>query len=186
MHIFEPWMHQHWAILIPDAHAALPDAQLCAILMPDGQHWAMQMPDAHQWSVDTQQHWAMGHSTEPYWCLMQIIEANWAIIILLMHTELSHYDYWYMMQRFWAMMHSIEPCWSCLIERALNALLSQHWAILMHFAHHWAILILVSIITFELGAHNAIWTVRWAIWRRWWTTEAENFVISRGKKASWR
>ena len=71
------------------------------------------------------------------------------------------------MQRYWAMIHNIEPCW-CIIEPALNALLSQHWAIYWCLSHSsielfWC-LMLCCIVQSSLHLNWArimrLWTVR--------------------------
>ena len=148
----------------------MPDAQHRAIyLMLDAQHWAiMIVADAWCTALSHTDAWCISnelwmHIIEPwhtvlshnYWCMMQVIGANWTIIIInAWCTALSHdaqpkiNDAWCTTLSYILMPDSIEVH-GCTALSHIDALFSQHWAILMLNALlHWA-----EQFTFETGLH---------------------------------
>ena len=110
MHSIEPYWFP-WCTALSHTDAwCISMNHGCTASSHGAQYWAIMIHDANHWGK-------LSHNNNNYWCIQ-----NWAIWLLMV------------MQRYWAMIHSIEPWW-CLIEPALSALLSQHWAINWCLSH---------------------------------------------------
>ena len=153
---------------MPDAHHWTMDAQHWAILIHDAQHWAI-LGHFDAWYTvlnhTDQDAWCTSlicgcTSIESYWCMMYTHIDAWctALSHILMPDSIA----WAMDAQHWAIWLSMHDATILMSYWASIAA----WAILMHFALHWAILMLNALLHWVSSLH-----LNWARIMRLWTVQ---------------
>ena len=134
MHIIEPWLAQHWAMLMHDAHPHWCLIQSIELLLaPNAQHWAILMPDAEKLSHIDARCIALSHNDA--WCASMshgctaLSHGAQDCATILMHDA----QYWAILSHIKCIMHSNIVAWCIALSHEYTVLSHNYWCIMQRY-----------------------------------------------------